>query len=141
MKDEIAYLPKRHRLNCGYSQQMVANALNVDRTTYTYYETGRSMPSLSTLMVLKNLLNIPYEELLSCLDRGGAIETEKLKDPTNTEAVDKERTDTSHITLEKKETYGLPKDEQQLLLYFRRMDDSDREKALDYLKNIVKENY
>lgn len=141
MKDEIAYLLKRYRLNCGYSQQMVANALNVDRSTYTYYETGKSMPSLSTLMVLKNLLNIPYDELLGCLDRGVVIETEKLKDPTNTEALDKVRSDTDHITLEKKETYGLPKEEQQLLLYFRRMNSEDKEKALDYLQNIIQEKY
>ncbi len=142
MSDTIAYLLKRYRLNCGYSQQMVANTLNIDRSTYTYYETGKSMPSLSTILILRNLFNIPYEELLKCFDSGAALAAERLKDPT----ADKRQKDElsekhKRIMLDKTAIYELPKEEQQLVLYYRRLNPDDREKLLEKLHKFIKENY
>ena len=34
-----------YRIQCGLTQQQVADALNINRTTYTKYETGVSEPS------------------------------------------------------------------------------------------------
>lgn len=142
MNDTIAYLLKRYRLNCGYSQQMVANALNIDRSTYTYYETGKSMPSLSTILILRNLFNIPYEELLKCFDSGTALVAERLKDPT-ADKKQKEELSEKHkkIMLDKSAIYELPKEEQQLVLYYRRLNQHDREELMEKLHNYIKENY
>lgn len=142
MNDTIAYLLKRYRLNCGYSQQMVANALNIDRSTYTYYETGKSMPSLNTILILKNLFNIPYEELLKCFDSGTALVAERLKDPT-ADKRQKEELSEKHkrIMLDKSAIYELPKEEQQLVLYYRRLNQHDREELMEKLHNFIKENY
>ena len=142
MNDSIAYLLKRYRLNCGYSQQMVANTLNIDRSTYTYYETGKSMPSLSTILILRNLFNIPYEELLKCFDPGAALAEESLKDPT-ADKRQKEELSEKHkkIMLDKTAIYELPKEEQQLVLYYRRLNPDDREKLMEKLHEFIKENY
>ena len=142
MNDTIAYLLKRYRLNCGYSQQMVANALNIDRSTYTYYETGKSMPSLNTILILRNLFNIPYEELLKCFDSGTALVAERLKDPT-ADKRQKEELSEKHkrIMLDKSAIYELPKEEQQLVLYYRRLNQHDREELMEKLHNFIKENY
>jgi transcriptional regulator with XRE-family HTH domain len=48
----------------GMSQKQVADFLNVHRTTYTYYEIGKTVPSLRTLMQLANLFEVDLDELL-----------------------------------------------------------------------------
>ena len=40
---------RQARLQAGYSQQNIADALNVNRATYTYYETGKTSPDPITL--------------------------------------------------------------------------------------------
>ena len=40
---------RQARLQAGYSQQNIADALNVNRATYTYYETGKTSPDPVTL--------------------------------------------------------------------------------------------
>lgn len=60
----IAYKLRRFRENSGYTQQQMADALNIDRSTYAYYETGKTNPSLETLMKIKDILNVSLEDLL-----------------------------------------------------------------------------
>ena len=143
MNETIPNLLKKYRLNCGYSQQMVANTLNIDRSTYTYYETGKSMPSMNTILILKNLFKIPYDELISCFDSSALLAVKKLNDPT---IEDKhEEPDLSNcrkkIMLDKTSIYELPKEEQQLILYYRRLNQKDKEKLMGELHNHIKDNY
>ena len=60
----IAWTLKKFRENSGYTQQQMADALNIDRSTYAYYETGKTNPSLGTLMKIKDILNVSLEDLL-----------------------------------------------------------------------------
>lgn len=53
------------RIKCGYTQNQVAKLLNIDRSTYAYYETGKTRPDVSTLMMLSKIFNIPINELLA----------------------------------------------------------------------------
>lgn len=55
---------KMQRVQCGLTQQEVANRLGIDRTTYTKYETGKSEPSFDALQKIAELLQIPVTELL-----------------------------------------------------------------------------
>lgn len=55
---------KIQRVQCGLTQQEIANRLGIDRTTYTKYETGKSEPSFDTLQKIAELLQIPVTELL-----------------------------------------------------------------------------
>lgn len=45
------------------TQAQVAVALEMDRSTYAYYESGRSMPSLATIDKLLKMYNIKYDDL------------------------------------------------------------------------------
>lgn len=54
---------KRLRENNGYTQQQVANALNIERSTYTYYETGKTTPDINTIIKLSKIFNVPYSEI------------------------------------------------------------------------------
>ncbi len=142
-KNTIPNLLKKYRLNCGYSQQMVANTLNIDRSTYTYYETGKSTPSLNTILILKKLFNMPYEELISCFDDGAKVAIEKLRDPSvepESETIDLSNC-RKKIQVDKISIYELPKDEQQMILYYRRLSYSDKRMLLEKVHGYIKENY
>ena len=42
----------------GYTQEQMAERLNVARTTYTGYEKGNISPSLETALKIKKILNL-----------------------------------------------------------------------------------
>ena len=52
---------RQARLQAGYSQQNVADALNVNRATYTYYETGKTSPDPVTLGRIARICGAPIE--------------------------------------------------------------------------------
>ena len=49
----------------GYSQKQVASFLEVDRSTYSYYEIGKTTPSPKNLIRLSGLYNTSIDDLLS----------------------------------------------------------------------------
>lgn len=55
---------KRARLDCGLTQQQVADLLGIDRSSYTYYETGKCNVSTQTLRILAVIFGIEFEWLL-----------------------------------------------------------------------------
>ena len=52
------------RENCGYTQQQIADALNIDRSTYTYYETGKTSPDIHAIVKLAKIFNVSYSDIL-----------------------------------------------------------------------------
>ena len=46
----------------GYSQKNVADLLNVNRSTYTYYETGKTTPDPMTLNRIAKIFGVPLAE-------------------------------------------------------------------------------
>ena len=48
----------------GYTQKEIAGMLRVERSTYTYYETGKSYPNAHTVYVLSKIYGVPMEFLL-----------------------------------------------------------------------------
>lgn len=55
---------RKFRTEARYSQQDVAQILGINRATYTYYETGKTIPSIVDLWVLARLYHRPLEEFL-----------------------------------------------------------------------------
>lgn len=55
---------KKARLNAGLTQQQIADALNVDRTTIAQYERGFSTPQIKNISKLCEILKISVDELL-----------------------------------------------------------------------------
>ena len=46
MYSMISYWLKFYRHECGLTQQQVADRLKIERSTYTYYETGKTKPDI-----------------------------------------------------------------------------------------------
>ena len=87
-EDRLAVFPTRLRclrLARGMTQQMVAESLNIHRTTYTKYETGKASPDQESLLTLARLFRVSVGYLLgqedsichteSALENGAGITT------------------------------------------------------------------
>ena len=48
----------------GYTQQQMADILNIGRSTYTYYETGKSQASYDKLKIMCEVFGVDYNTLL-----------------------------------------------------------------------------
>ena len=114
----IAWALKKYRENSGYTQQQMADALNIDRSTYAYYETGKTNPSLGTLMKIKDILNVSLEDLL---------ESEPKKKQFNDPDFEKEAFD---------RVYELNKKEKSLVSLYRSFSPDIQDKIL---KNVSEE--
>lgn len=54
------------RKHLGLSQKKVAAILQVDRSTYSYYELGRTEPPLQKLVLLSDFYGISLDTMLFC---------------------------------------------------------------------------
>jgi len=61
---ECASIIKKLRIENGLTQQEVADRLFMDRSTYTYYEIGRTKPSIEFLIDLAHLHGVSWVTLL-----------------------------------------------------------------------------
>lgn len=59
-KDKIKYLRKKQ----NYTQQQVADILGIDRSTYSFYEIGKTRPKLEILKALAKIFKVSVDELL-----------------------------------------------------------------------------
>lgn len=57
----LKLLRRRH----GYTQGQVALLLKVNRSTYAYYELGKTRPKIATLQALSNLYSVSIDDLLN----------------------------------------------------------------------------
>lgn len=55
---------RKFRKENGYSQNHIANILGIERSTYTYYETGKTVPVIFDLMRLADLYGTSMDDLL-----------------------------------------------------------------------------
>ncbi len=101
-----------YRKMCGYTQQQVADMLNLNRTTYTKYETGASEPSIEIMKKIASILGVDVNALL-------------VEDPLEKAVSD------SDVPL-----YSLTKDEQDLVGMFRMFTDEEKMRVLDLVIEI-----
>lgn len=66
--DIIAERLRTYRVLCDLSQREVADVLGIDRATYTYYETGRTMADAFKLLTCSKIFGVPLEMLLGIGD-------------------------------------------------------------------------
>lgn len=120
---------KRLRRNCGFSQQQVADSLRIDRSTYAYYEIGKTRPDVNTIIKLSKIFNVPYTEI---------FEDEENEYVLNDFDYDKDfykKTDVSKIT---EKVYELSKEEKSLLCFYRVMSKEEQQKLLESLLKKIK---
>jgi transcriptional regulator with XRE-family HTH domain len=61
LADNLRALREKYNI----TQKQVADQLNIDRSTYSYYETGKSCPTLDTLIRLARIFNTSTDNLLN----------------------------------------------------------------------------
>ena len=103
------------RKRAGMTQQQVADMLNINRTTYTKYETGDSEPSVE---IIKRLANI-FETDVSALLVG-----EKL--PLNAAVGD-----SCDMIMDS--------DIRELISFYNKLDKEEKKKVKEYIKNLKKQ--
>lgn len=54
-----------YREQMSYSQQQIADSLQIDRSTYTCYELGRTVPSNENINKLARIFGVPTDTLLT----------------------------------------------------------------------------
>ena len=129
---ELGLKLKYYRESCELSQQQIANALNVDRSTYTYYETGKTTPSASTLLKLSKIFNVPCSIFLESINQeldlnslvADSVDNKKSRDTTKSYESDEK-------------IYDLSKEEKDILIAYRVLNKSGQEKAQEYLKKLT----
>lgn len=55
---------KEERTKRGYTQQEIANILNISRVAYTLYENGKNTPTTDNILRLADLYNVSTDYLL-----------------------------------------------------------------------------
>ena len=117
--NDVSEKLRRYREACALSQQQVAAALNIERSTYTKYETGKTEPNLATLVKLSVIFNVSPETLLPVL-----IEPEKkdLREVANADSP----------------IYQLSKDERGLIALYRVLDKDNKRSVIETVSNLAK---
>ena len=64
MKKNLGETIKTHRIRCGMTQEFLAEQMGVSRQAVSKWESGKSDPSTSNLLMLAKLFKISPEELL-----------------------------------------------------------------------------
>ncbi len=118
-QQSIAEKLRYYRESCALSQKQVADALNVERSTYTKYETGDSTPGLETVVKIARIFNVSPLKLLPEID----IDDENR-------LVDSVRADSP--------IFQLNKDERRLIALYRVLSKEDRRTAQELVANLSK---
>lgn len=129
---ELGLKLKYYRESCEMSQQQIANALNVDRSTYTYYETGKTTPSASTLLKLSKIFNVPCSIFLESINQELDLNSLVADSVGN-----KKSRDTTGSYESDEKIYDLSKEEKDILIAYRVLNKSGQEKAQEYLKKLA----
>lgn len=83
MDEKIGERLRKYRKKCGLTQQQIADALNIDRTTYTCYEIGKTEPNIETISKLKELFRVSFIDLLTDSDNNDKVADILSNEPDN----------------------------------------------------------
>ena len=101
------------------SQNQIAKALNIDRSTYTNYELDKTRPNLETLVKLAHIFRTPPESLLPL---GAAESSSRLGDNSHSGNMVK----------------SLTKAERGLIAAYRGQSEEKQRQIRDFIANITK---
>lgn len=112
------HLRKLRKTNTRYTQQDMADMLKISRSTYTYYETGKSEPSQDALGKLCAILKTDFNTLLTIT---AGSDKKKVASKENNDIIS-----------------GLSNEEEQIILMYRRMNADDKDFLQRQITNISK---
>ncbi len=114
---------KHFRTTSGLTQQQVADVLGLDRSTYAYYESGKTTPDIKSVNKLLKIFNITYYQLMD------------EPDPSAVAVCDSDAQDYAD---DKLHVYDLSKQEKRLVIYFRVLSPNQQK---DLLSSISPETF
>ena len=121
VSESLKKVRKEHKL----TQQDIADVLGVDRSTYTFYETGKTYPSIATLHKLADIYNVTIGYLAGYEENRPELKTKHLSPSLSSPSVDT--------------IAFLSKDEQIMLMCYRILQNDKKQEVLKYIKNISAE--
>lgn len=124
----ISYWLKYYRHESGLTQQQVADRLKIERSTYTYYETGKTKPDINTLIKIAKVFNINYTALL-----------EGVEDELEAAVADIHLGAAEEDEGLKYRTHATTKYEVELLFVVRNLTPKQRKEVMNLAKNFVME--
>ena len=128
MYSMISYWLKYYRHECGLTQQQVADRLKIERSTYTYYETGKTKPDINTLIKIAKVFNINYTQLL-----------EGIEDELEEAVADIHSGEPTEEDSMKYRTHATTKYEVELLFVVRNLTPKQRKEVMNLAKKLVNE--
>ncbi len=125
MYSMISYWLKYYRHECGLTQQQVADRLKIERSTYTYYETGKTKPDINTLIKIAKVYNINYTQLLQGVEQElEAAVAEIHSGPADEDSL-------------KYRTHATTKYEVELLFVVRNLSPKQRKEVMNLAKSFI----
>lgn len=134
---ELGIRLKHYRENCELSQQQVANVLNIDRSTYTYYETGKTTPSASMLLKLSKIYNVPCAVFLECINQELALGS-KVADSIDDKKSNRKMRDGNYMLDIDDKIYSLEKEEKEFLIAYRALNKEKKQELDNFLQELLK---
>ncbi|MGN0557979.1 MAG: helix-turn-helix domain-containing protein [Acutalibacteraceae bacterium] len=124
MAKGIGDLLTMYRKKLELTQREVAEALNIDRSTYTCYEIGKTEPNIETISRLAKIFNVSVVDLFPTDD--------------NAYAQAAEFGGSGKIAINKLKFYDLNEYEKQIIMKIRQMSIDDKIKLQNILENDFK---
>lgn len=118
------------RENAGLTQKQVADALNIERSTYAYYESGVSHPNGNIILKLSNLFNVDPNVLVEAI---GNYDPFKKDNSTVLKVSDSSTEERDIFT-------ALSHEEQTILLMYRSFSEEQKRIVRETLLKFQNEN-
>lgn len=131
MYNIISYWLKYYRSECKLTQQDVADLLGLERSSYTYYETGKTTPDIETLIRLSKIFHVDFFDLLS----GCNTETGKYVNDSNFKELN------DKLDRDDEARFSEANFEAEILLRIRSLDEGKREEAMAFLDDLTDNIY
>ncbi len=119
---------KYYRAKNNFTQTQVSAALGIDRSTYSYYELGKTIPSINMLSNIAKLFNVAIFDLLDT-EKG----SDHLSSTTYNPGYYSGERPLSSATLDR--------EEKDLLLLFRQLDDGNKIELIKKAEALKERQY
>ena len=120
---------REQRKRMDMTQEQVAKSLNIVRSTYAYYETGKTCPDFSTVVRLAHLFNVTTDYLLDADSPDSQLRDSSASSsaPSLQKAISGE--------------WSLRESEQKLIMAFRYLNKDSQSEILRSVEKAASEQY
>ena len=116
VSESLKKVRKEHKL----TQQDIADVLGVDRSTYTFYETGKTSPSIATLHKLADIYNVTIGYLAGYEENRPELKVKHMSPSLSAPSIDP--------------LAFLTKDEQIMIMCYRILQSDKKQDVIKYIK-------